>query len=142
MAADHTYEQRQPGQQFYRVYMAHNHHMRAFAAMMIGRSELALASVREMVAEMPTEWLQANALAADGWYAMPIEVLMRFGRWEEILAEPEPPAWLPLSRALRHYARGVALAASLAFAPAKTPLPVLFDTSAPGLRRGKAPSCS
>ncbi len=111
MAADHTYEQRQPGQQFYRVYMAHNHHMRAFAAMMIGRSELALASVREMVAEMPTEWLQANALAADGWYAMPIEVLMRFGRWEEILAEPEPPAWLPLSRALRHYARGVALAA-------------------------------
>jgi len=25
---------------------------------------------------------------------------MRFGRWDEILAEPEPPEHLPLSRAL------------------------------------------
>ncbi len=111
MAADHAYQERVPEQQFYRVYMAHNHHMRAFAAMMLGRSELALASVREMVAEMPPEWLEQNAIAVDGWVAMPIEVLMRFGRWEEILAEPEPAPYLPLSRSLRHYARGVAFAA-------------------------------
>ena len=111
MAADHAYQARVPEQQFYRVYMAHNHHMRAFAAMMLGRSRLALESVREMVAEMPADWLEQNALAADGWVAMPLEVLMRFGRWEEILAEPEPPAHLPLTRALRHYARGVAYAA-------------------------------
>ncbi|KAB2968390.1 MAG: hypothetical protein F9K18_02905 [Thermoanaerobaculia bacterium] len=111
MAADHAYQARVPEQQFYRVYMAHNHHMRAFAAMMLGRSALALESVREMVAEMPAEWLEQNALAADGWAAMPLEVLMRFGRWQEILAEPEPAAYLPLTRALRHYARGVAYAA-------------------------------
>lgn len=43
-------------------------------------------------------------------FAMPVEVLMRFGRWEEILAAPEPPEHFPLSRTLRHYARGVALA--------------------------------
>jgi tetratricopeptide (TPR) repeat protein len=61
---------------------------------------------------MPEEWLRENALWADGWVAMPVEVLMRFGRWEEILAEPEPPEYLPLSRALRHYARGVAYAAT------------------------------
>jgi predicted Zn-dependent protease len=42
---------------------------------------------------------------------MPYEVLMRFGRWDEILAEPEPPEYLPFSRALRHYARSVAHAA-------------------------------
>jgi tetratricopeptide (TPR) repeat protein len=111
MAADHSYEEQSPRQDFYRLYMAHNHHMRAFAAMMIGRSELALATMREMVAEMPEDWLEQNATWADGWVAMPIEVLMRFGRWEEILVEPEPPEYLPLSRALRHYARGVAYAA-------------------------------
>ena len=112
MKSDADYRSRSPQQGFYRIYMAHNHHMRAFAAMMVGKSELALTSVREMVAEMPEDWLRENALIADGWVAMPIEVLMRFGRWEEILAEPEPPDYLPLTRALRHYARGVAYAAT------------------------------
>jgi tetratricopeptide (TPR) repeat protein len=111
MAADHAYKERSPEQGFYRLYMAHNHHMRAFAAMMVGKSALALDSVREMVAEMPEDWLKENAVWADGWVAMPLEVLMRFGRWEEILNEPEPPEYLPLTRALRFYARGVAHAA-------------------------------
>jgi tetratricopeptide (TPR) repeat protein len=111
MKADHAYEERSPRQDFYRLYMAHNHHMRAFAAMMVGQSELALSSVRELVDEMPADWLEENASWADGWVVMPIEVLMRFGRWQEILDEPEPPEHLPLSRALRHYARGVAYAA-------------------------------
>ncbi|HSM13194.1 MAG TPA: hypothetical protein VLA66_03935, partial [Thermoanaerobaculia bacterium] len=71
MAADHAYLERQPEQQFYRLYMAHNHHMRAFAAMMVGQSELALASVRELVAEMPAEFVEENALWVDGWIAMP-----------------------------------------------------------------------
>ena len=68
-------------------------------------------SVREMVAEMPEDWLKNYAIAADGWVAMPLEVMMRFGQWEAILAEPEPADYLPLSRSLRHYARGVAYAA-------------------------------
>jgi tetratricopeptide (TPR) repeat protein len=112
IAADDAYRERVPRQDFYRLYMAHNHHMLAFAAMMIGRSQLALSTIRELVAEMPADWLQENAAWADGWVAMPYEVLMRFGRWEEILAEPEPPDHLPLTRALRHYAHGVAYAAT------------------------------
>jgi tetratricopeptide (TPR) repeat protein len=36
---------------------------------------------------------------------------MRFGRWEEILAEPAFPDFVPISRALQHYARAVALTA-------------------------------
>jgi len=38
-------------------------------------------------------------------------VLMRFGRWDEILAEPELEPEFPLARALRLSARGVAYAA-------------------------------
>jgi tetratricopeptide (TPR) repeat protein len=43
--------------------------------------------------------------------AMPVEVLVRFGRWDEILAAPEPPEYLPMARAMRHCARGIAFAA-------------------------------
>ncbi len=110
--ADRRYREANPEQGFYRLYMAHNHHMRTFAAMMVGRSEMALSTIREMVAQMPEDWLRENASWADGWVAMPLEVLMRFGRWQAILDEPEPPDFLPLTGALRRYARGVAFAAT------------------------------
>ncbi len=96
---------------FYRLYMSHNHHMKAYAAMMVGRSEVAITSIRELVSDIPEDWLEENASWADGFIAMPYEVLMRFGRWQEILQEPEPPAYIPLTRAMRFAARAVALAA-------------------------------
>ncbi|MGH9750198.1 MAG: hypothetical protein ACRD6R_09770, partial [Candidatus Polarisedimenticolia bacterium] len=106
--ADRRYRTLSPRQDFYRVYMAHNHHMLAFAAMMTGRSGDAVRAIRTMVEEMPEEWVRESAAFADGFVGAPFEVLMRFGRWDEILAEPEPPAHLPIARALRLYARGVA----------------------------------
>ena len=111
IAADTAYRKRSPDQGFYNVYVAHNRHMLAFAAMMVGQSEKALTAIREMVAQIDPTWARENALFADGILAMPVEVLMRFGRWDEILATPDPPAHFPLSRTLRRYARGVAYAA-------------------------------
>jgi tetratricopeptide (TPR) repeat protein len=96
---------------FYRLYISHNRHMKAYAAMMVGRSEVAIASIREMVADVPEDWLEANASWADGFIAMPYEVLMRFGRWQEILDEPLPPDYIPFTRAMHYAARAVALAA-------------------------------
>ena len=111
IAADRAYREKSPEQDFWNLYMAHDHHMLTFSAMMIGRSDLALTTIRNMVAAIPPNWLKANAFFADGFVGMPYEVMMRFGKWDEILAEPEPPEHLPVSRALRRYARGVALAA-------------------------------
>jgi len=79
--------------------------------MMTGQSELALTHIRAMVAEMPAAWLRENALFADAFVAMPYEVLVRFGRWSDILAAPEPADHLPFTRALHHAARGIAHAA-------------------------------
>ena len=90
--------------------MAHNHHMLAYGAMMTGQSDLALKTVRKMVADIPLEFFRANPFA-DGFKAMPLEVMMRFGRWDEILAESAFPDFVPISRALQHYARAVAYAA-------------------------------
>jgi tetratricopeptide (TPR) repeat protein len=93
--------------------MAHNHHMLAFAAMMQGQSKKALGAVRGMVAGVPKEWVavKENAAIADGFLAAPLEVMIRFGMWDDILKEPEFPKGFPIARALRHHARGVAHAA-------------------------------
>ena len=111
--ADGDYQKAVPEQGFYRMYMSHNYHMLTFAAMMKGESGLALKTIREMTAAVPKEWaaVKENAAIVDGFTAMPLEVLKRFGRWDDILREPEPPEVFPIARALWQYNRGVALAA-------------------------------
>ncbi|MFO0913034.1 MAG: tetratricopeptide repeat protein [Pirellulales bacterium] len=109
--ADDEYARHAPSPQFYRVYMAHNHHMLAYSLMMMGQSRGAIDAIQAMIGDMPSEWIRENAPLADGFTAMPLEVLVRFGKWQEILDAPEPPEYLPLARAMRHYARGIAHAA-------------------------------
>ncbi|MFM7783682.1 MAG: hypothetical protein ACKPE6_03390, partial [Gammaproteobacteria bacterium] len=109
--ADERYTARVPQQGFYQLYMAHNRHLLVFAAMMIGQSELALRRVSEMASAVPEATYRTEGWA-DGIMAMPFEVRMRFGRWEEILATPPFPDYVPLSVALQHYARAVAFVAT------------------------------
>ena len=92
-------------------YDAHNQHMLAYAAMMTGQGELAVTHIQAMVAGIPEGTLKEFASYSDGFVAMPYEVLLRFGRWDEVLAMPEPADYLPFTRAFRHAARGIALAA-------------------------------
>ena len=101
-----------PPKGFLNVYIAHNRHMLAYAAMMTGQRDLAMKHIRAMVAEIPSEFLTENALQAEGNVAMPLEVMVRFGLWDDILAEPErytDKMWF--SRALHHAARAIAYAA-------------------------------
>jgi tetratricopeptide (TPR) repeat protein len=111
MATDAAYVARAKPPGFYRVYMAHNHHMLAFASMMRGESRQATDALKEMIAQMPEEFLTALAPIVDGFMASPFEVHLRFGRWEEMLKEPEPKEMFPLSRALWRFARAVSYAA-------------------------------
>jgi tetratricopeptide (TPR) repeat protein len=101
-----------PPKGFINVYVAHNQHMLAYAAMMTGQRELAVKHIRAMVAGLPTDFLKENALQAEGFVAMPLEVLVRFGRWDEILAEPDNyPDYMPATHAFHHAARALAYAA-------------------------------
>lgn len=93
------------------LYNAHNRHMLVFAAMMTGRRDLALHHVEAMVAEWPADFIADYAPIVDFFYAAPVEVMVRFGMWDAILARPLPPENLPISRALAHAARGIAHAA-------------------------------
>jgi len=105
MEADKLYRQAYPRPGFYGLYMLHNTHFLAFTAMMRGRSEEAIRLAREMTASMPPDFVQQYPGVADGFMAFTPEVLMRFGRWEELLLEPEPPEGMPLARALWRFAR-------------------------------------
>ncbi|MEP6586735.1 MAG: hypothetical protein ABJB70_08400 [Candidatus Udaeobacter sp.] len=101
-----------PPKGFLNVYIAHNRHMLAYAAMMTGQRDLAMKHIRAMVAEIPSEFLTENALQAEGNVAMPLEVMVRFGLWDDILAEPErytDKMWF--TRAFHHAARAIAYAA-------------------------------
>ena len=111
IAADHRYFDQAPEPGGALGYYAHNVHMLAFSAMMEGREELALQAARELEHELSEEVIQSDLPWFDGLMATTLHVMVRFGRWEAILSEPEPPAYRLLSRAQRHYARGVALAA-------------------------------
>lgn len=132
IAADTAYQKVVPEQGFYRMYMAHNHHMLTFAAMMQGRSELALKTIREMGAGVPKEWLavKENAAVVDGYLAMPLEVLKRFGRWDDIFKAPEPPEVFPVARAMRHHTRGVAYAAKGKVAEARAEQKAFLEAAA------------
>jgi tetratricopeptide (TPR) repeat protein len=91
--------------------MAHNQHMLAFASMMEGRSEAALKAARGMIAAIPADFIANTPALADPFMTVPLDVLKRFGRWDELLAEPAPPASLPISTAMWRFSRGVAFAA-------------------------------
>ena len=111
MEADKAFRAANPKPGLYAMYMAHNNHFFAYAAEMQGRSADALKSAREMVAAIPPEFLRDYGPIADGFMVFVPEVLMRFGRWEEVLAEPAPPANLPLATAMWHFTRAVSFTA-------------------------------
>jgi len=96
---------------FYAMYRAHNYHFLVYAAQFDGRYELALGAARELVRELPAEIVAAMPEFIEGFLPTPLHVLVRFGKWHEILAEPEPAATFPGTRAFWHYARGLALSA-------------------------------
>jgi tetratricopeptide (TPR) repeat protein len=94
----------------YHAYHGHNLHFAAYSAMFLGDHATADAAARQLVATIPPDLLLAMPALFDGWIAVPQEVRIRFGRWQEVLAEPEPAERFPVARALHCFARGVALA--------------------------------
>ena len=108
---DETYIAQCNAQGFYpALYYPHNIHFLWASATMQGQSELSLQSARRVVANVSLE--QVTKFPTIQFFrTVPILSLVRFARWEEILAEPKPPKHLAFTRAIWHYGRGVAMAA-------------------------------
>ena len=95
----------------YYVYHAHNLHFLAFAAMMEGQYEPAMAAARRLEHAVPEPVLDEFAFLIEGVVPTTQHVMIRFGRWEDVLREPLPPEKRPVMRAVHYYARGIALSA-------------------------------
>ena len=108
---DADYRKISPQQGLYRIYMAHNDHFLAWTCMMLGRREEAQTAARAMIRKIPPDFMEAAAPFLDPLASIELTVLMRFGRWDEILAHPRPAGYLPVTVAMWHFARGSALAA-------------------------------
>src|SRR5690606_9163885 len=104
-------------------YYPHNYDFLAFAASMIGRRAQALGAASRII-----ELQQEELLGAPGMTFMQhhrtrrLQMLVRFGAWAELLAEPAAPAELKHARAMWPYAHGRAAAATGDLAAAEADL--------------------
>jgi tetratricopeptide (TPR) repeat protein len=91
------------------MYYPHNVHFRSFSAAMEGRRSEALESGRKVATGISNEMMHHMPML-EGIAATPLFQMVRFERWDDLLAEPAPAAERRYLTALHHWARGVALA--------------------------------
>jgi tetratricopeptide (TPR) repeat protein len=105
---DRAYLAEAPTPGLYAMYYGHNLHFLSFASMMSGNFQQAIQAARDLEAEMPESALRDFAGLIEGIMPANFHVLIRFGKWEQILEEPDYPEWRLVSRAVRRYARSIA----------------------------------
>ncbi len=116
--ADRKYLDREGALNFYSLYRSHNYHFKLYGAMFLGQLQTALDAADEMIATLPRELLEVEvppmADWLEGFVPMKMHVLIRFGRWQEIIDTPLPddPELYSVTTAMTHYAKGVAFAAT------------------------------
>lgn len=111
-AADNRYVAQCNAQGIYPLfYHRHNQHFLTWAAMFQGRSQAALDAGRHIGHGLEPEML-AGPLSETLQHLLiqPVYVLVRFGRWDEILREAPPHRDYGFATAIWHYARGMAYA--------------------------------
>jgi tetratricopeptide (TPR) repeat protein len=125
IVADHTYLEREGSLNFYTLYRSHNYHFKLYTAMFLGQYRPALEAANGLIATIPEDLLRVTtppmADWLEGFVAMKVHVLVRFGKWQEILAEPLPDdqELYSVTTAMLHYAKGVAYAAGAQVAAAE-----------------------
>ncbi|HWA62104.1 MAG TPA: hypothetical protein VG939_12060, partial [Caulobacteraceae bacterium] len=90
-------------------YYGHNIHFLWTSAEMAGRYETAIAAARRLVKAVDAvEAARTASPQAEFYVFTPVATLLRFGKWDEVLAEPAPPAELRLALAVWLEAQGFA----------------------------------
>jgi tetratricopeptide (TPR) repeat protein len=112
--ADRKFYDRAGPMNFYSGYRVHDYHFAAYGAMFLGQYAPALAAADELIETMPEEALRLTSPPMadffESYVSIRQHVLIRFGKWREIIAQD-----LPVDRdlycntvAMMRYAKGVA----------------------------------
>lgn len=114
IVADRKFLERDGAENFYSVYRCHNYHFKIYGAMFLGQPTPALETADELIETLPAETLRPLADWFEAFVPMKQHVLIRFGRWQDILAQdlPDDEELYCVTLAMMRYARTVALANS------------------------------
>lgn len=116
--ADQKYAARAGPRNFYTLYRAHNTHFRLYAAMLSGQSKVAMEAIEQLESYLPEDFLRVESPPIadwlEGFLAMRVHALIRFGKWEDIirLVLPADQDLYCSTTAMIHYAKTIALAAT------------------------------
>ncbi len=118
IVADRKFLAREGAIHFYTLYRCHDYHFLIYAAMFLGQYKTAIEAANNLNTTISEELLRVEeppmADWLEGFMTMKMHVLIRFGKWQEVIDEPLPtdPQLYCVSTAMIHYARAVAHAAS------------------------------
>ncbi len=113
-AADEKYLQYDNELGIYYVYLLHNIHFQIYGSFFSGQYEPAIRAARQMQETVRPEYLLSDHAFLvnylEAFYGMKAHVLIRFGKWQEILDEPLPedPELFCVTYAIWQYAKGIA----------------------------------
>ena len=100
---------------FYTIACAHDLHLMMYTCMFMGRYSDSMAAANKLCGLLTREVLSVKgrpkfSMSLEGYYSMKTHVMVRFGRWQEIIDEPLPddPELYLVSTAMDHYAKGIA----------------------------------
>lgn len=111
-------------------YYPHNIHFMAWSAMVLGRPVDALDAARKIVDKVPHE-LSADKniwTLYETFLSQPMFVMVRFGMWDKMLAEPKPDIDSMYMTGIWHYGRALAFIHSGQIAKAREELLPLVKT--------------
>lgn len=106
----HYIEGRKPEGLYPLMYYPHNVHFLWSAASMAGRSAEAIKAARQLATIVPDDAIK-QVPPLEVFKPTALYALVRFGKWDEILKEPEPAKEFVYTRGVWHYARGLAFTA-------------------------------
>jgi len=115
--ADRKFVERSGPLNFYSLYRAHDLHFVVYSAMFEGRFQIAEDAAAELAGQLTPELLAIESPPMADWLEafvpLRVHVLVRFGRWDELIALPLPEDadLYCTTTATIHYGRGVAHAA-------------------------------
>ncbi len=118
IVANRKFLEREGPVNFYSTYRCHDYHFKIYGAMFLGQFRAALETAEEMISTLPREVLTMSSPPMadwlEGFVPMKQHVLIRFGKWDDILAQdlPDDRDLFCVTTAMMHYARTVAYAAT------------------------------
>ncbi len=103
---------------YYTTARCHDLHLMMYTCMFLGQFEPAMAAANEICENLPPDVIDLKdkpyiAGTMEGYYSMRMHVLVRFGKWQDIVDEPLPEdqTLYCVTTAMHHYAKGIAYAA-------------------------------